>query len=135
MLGGAAPAACVDLSGNGLAPTIWETQLIPATSHPGLAGQAAAVSDRSGTDLGIGISGAVVGAQHLWSLRLGGCALPGQQVGADSDYPVLVVSDSATASAETQLGPQLIRSGAYHVAVRVSAADTTRIACGDLAVR
>jgi hypothetical protein len=129
-----AAAACVNISPSE-STTIWETTLIPATAAPALAGQAAALSNRSGTVLGIGLRGATAGARHSWSLRLGGCAIPGQRIGADGDYPVLVASDSGTATAETQVGAQLMRSGAYHVAVRADSADTTRIACGDLVRR
>jgi hypothetical protein len=130
----AAPAvACVDLSGNDAAPTTWETILTPAPAYPGLGGQAAAVSRHSGTDLGIGLSGATGGDQHPWGVRQGSCAQPGQPLGGS--YPILVVSDSGTASAETVLGTELSSDGSYTVVVRLSPADTARIACGNLARR
>jgi hypothetical protein len=128
-------AACVDLGVNDRVVTLWETQLTPDVTYPGVSGQAAAVSDVGGTAVGIGMEGATPGAQHAWGVALGSCATPAQQFGPDSDYPVLAVSDSGTASVETRLGARLAGGNAYHVAVRLSASDTARVACGDLVER
>lgn len=135
LAGAALPIACVDLSKNDIAPTTWQATLVPAPGYPGFAGQAAAVVSSAGTDAGIGVSGATPGATHIWALYLGDCGAPGQQIGQNGDYPVLVVSDSGTASAETVLGTELLRDGSYTVVVRVSATDSARMACGDLARR
>lgn len=126
---------CVDLRANDPGLTIWETQLAAELAYPDFSGEAAALSDRSGTVIGIAIRGATTGAHHVWGLRLNDCAAPGQQVGSDVDYPELVVSAGDTASVETILGARLVGGGAYHVAVRVSASDTSRVACGDLVAR
>lgn len=134
-LGVTLSTACVDLNKNDVQPSTWEATLMPAPAFPGLAGQAAAVVSAAGTDLGVGLSGATPGAQHTWALRLGTCALPGQQIGEDTDYPRLAVSDSGKAAAEAILGTQLARDGSYAVVVRLSTADTTRLACGNLARR
>jgi hypothetical protein len=115
--------------------TIWETQLAPDVAYPDVSGQAAAVSDASGTTVGVGIDGASPGAQLGWGLALGSCGTPGQQVGADALYPVLAVSDSGTAASDTHLGTRLSLGSTYHVEVRVSAADPSRVACGDLVAR
>lgn len=128
----AALGGCVDLSGNDLQPTTWTASLVPTTAHPGVAGQAAAVVSASGTDLGIGLSGAVPGAGHIWALQSGSCSVLGQQIGENADYPVLTVSDSGKAAAETVLGSRLAREGSYAVLVRMSTIDTARVACGEL---
>jgi hypothetical protein len=128
-------AGCVDLAANDRTITVWETQLTPEVSYPGVSGQAAAVSDRDGTTIGIAIEGATPGGQHVWAMGLAGCAAPGQQIGPDTDYPVLVVSDSGRASVETHLGAHLARSSAYHVQVQESATDSSRVACGNLVAR
>lgn len=135
MLLAACAPACVPLGEDEGALTIWETQLTPEAAFPGVAGQAAAVSDRDGTALGIAIDGATPGAQHVWGIRLGTCAAPGLQIGPDGDYPVLVIDDAGSAATETRIGPRLSPAGPYHIAVRVGAADTSRVACGDLVAR
>jgi len=125
--------ACVNLdTENGPAVTVWETQLVPTLDFPGLSGQAAAVSRPDGTAVGIAVNGALEGAEHAWGLREGTCSAPGLQVGPDSDYPELLVDITGSAETETHLGPRLAYDGSYHVEVRVSAADPTRVACGDL---
>ena len=128
-------AACLSINDTDSAPTVWETELTPDRSYPGVSGQAAAVSASDGTSVGISIEGAELGATHQWAVRLGGCTTPGQQIGPDSDYPELLVEMTGAASAETQLGPRLARDGEYHVEVRVSASDRSRVACGDLVAR
>lgn len=132
LLVAAAAAACVDLNVNTVGPTVWSAQLVAAAAYPGLGGQGAAVSQADGTSAGVELTGGTVGDQHTWGLRVGTCATPGVQIGSDALYPVLVVSDSGTAQAQTHLGAQLADGGQYHLAVRVSVTDTTRIACGDL---
>jgi hypothetical protein len=69
---------------------------------------------------------------HTWRVRLSTCAAPGEAIGPQSDYPELVVDEGRDASAEAHLGPRLTRDSTYHVEVRQSATDTSRIACGDL---
>lgn len=128
-------AACIGINDTDSAPTVWETELTPERSYPGVSGQAAAVSDPNGTSTGISIEGAEPGAVHQWGLRLGGCTTPGGQVGPDSDYPELVVGELGDASVDTHLAPRLASDGEYHVAVRLSASDTSRVACGDLVRR
>lgn len=128
----AGEAACTNLSVNDSAATLWDTQLMPAPAYPDVSGQAAAVSRSDGTNLGIGLQGAEPGAQHLWHLRLGTCVVPGQRIGPDSDYPVLDVDGAGSASAEAVLGARLSSGAAYHVEVRLSATDSSRVACGDL---
>ena len=93
-LGVTLSTACVDLNKNDVQPSTWEATLMPAPAFPGLAGQAAAVVSAAGTDLGVGLSGATPGAQHTWALRLGTCALAGQQIGEDTDYPRPAVRES-----------------------------------------
>ena len=85
--------------------------------------------------MGIAISGAQPGAQHAWGLRIGTCAVPGQQIGLDAAYPVLAVDSVGGASVQTHLGASLAPGKQYHIAVRLSASDTTRVACGDLTER
>jgi hypothetical protein len=104
-------------------------------AYPDIAGQAAAVSDRHGTSVGIAIEGAAPSAHHPWGVRLGSCAVPGQQIGPDAAYPELQVSAAGSDSVETRLGASLTLGHTYHVAVRLSAADTSRVACGDLVAR
>lgn len=127
--------ACVDLAASDAAPTLWETALSPEIGYPDLTGQAAAVSRAQGTTIGIAIHGAEPGAQHTWKMRIGSCATPGQGIGLDTDYPALVVDGAGDASAEVALGPRLALGNSYHVEVRVSAADSSRVACGDLVAR
>lgn len=134
MLVAVAAIACVNL-GDDTAVTVWETQLSPEIGYPDLSGQAAAVSRSDGTSIGIGIDGAEPGAQHVWSMGLGTCATPGQQIGSDADYPELVVGVTGHAESETHLGSRLSRGGAYHVAVQLSAMDASPVACGDLVAR
>ena len=130
----AAGAACVDLGGD-LGTTVWETQLAPTAAYADLSGQAAAVSNSAGTDVGVAVDGAVPGDSLAWSVRLGSCATPGQQIGSDADYPALAVGDSGSALAETHFGSRLAASGQYQLTVRVSVSDTSRAACGNLAAR
>ena len=128
-------AACLGVNDTDLATTVWETQLTPGLAYPAVSGQAAAVSQADGTSVGISIEGAEPGAAHLWGLRLGSCTTPGGQVGPDSDYPELVVGESGGASVETHIGPRLSLDSAYHIEVRLSASDGSRVACGDLVGR
>ncbi len=123
---------CVSLGDDLNEVSLWEAQLTPDAGHPDLAGQAAAFSRSDGTSVGISIEGAEPGAAHAWGLRLGSCADPRQQIGSDTDYPALSVIDAGTAETETHLGLQLSVTGSYHVDVRVSAAEPSRVACGDL---
>lgn len=134
MLSALCGAACLGVNDTE-PPTVWETELTPEVDYPGLSGQVAAISKLDGTSVGIGIDGAEPAAEHPWALRLGSCSDPGTQIGPDSDYPVLQVGMSGTAEAETQLGTRLYLDNAYHVEVRLSASDRSRIACGDLAGR
>jgi hypothetical protein len=127
-------AACVG-STDGPSVTIWEAQLQPELTVPDFGGQAAAISEPSGTSVGILVTGAEQGAAHAWGLRLGTCATPGTQIGPASDYPELAVGLEGSAETETHLGTRLSLDQAYHIEVRVSAADDSRIACGDLAAR
>ena len=128
-------AACLGVNDTDSATTVWETQLTPGLAYPAVSGQAAAVSQADGTSVGISIEGAEPGAAHLWGLRLGSCTTPGGQVGPDSDYPELVVGELGDASVDTHLAPRLASDGEYHVEVRLSASDTSRVACGDLVRR
>jgi hypothetical protein len=123
----------VELATEGPSFTLWETQLRAELDYPGVTGQAAAVSGPGGTEAGVDLRGAEPGAAHAWGVRVGSCASPGQQIGPDSDYPVLEVGETGSASVNTQLAVQLSLESAYHVEVRVSASDATRVACGDLA--
>lgn len=115
--------------------TIWETQLNAELTHPDIGGQAAAVSEPSGTSLGILVTGSEPGAAHAWGLRTGTCDAPGGQIGPSGDYPELSIGDTGSGEAETHLGSRLSLDQSYHVEVRLSAADDSRVACGDLAAR
>lgn len=115
--------------------TIWETQLSAELAYPDLGGQAAAVSEPSGTSLGILVTGSEPGAAHAWALMTGTCAVPGTQIGPSSDYPTVSVGDTGSGEAETHLGSRLSLDQSYHVELRVSAADDSRVACGDLTAR
>jgi hypothetical protein len=68
-------------------------------------------------------------------VRLGSCAGPGDQIGADDDYPELEVSEAGRAEANARFGLTLSLEDAYHVEVRLSASDRSRVACGDLVAR
>jgi hypothetical protein len=131
----AAAAGCVNLDVGTAPPVTWATILAPTLAYPNVSGQGAVVSQANGTSIGIQINGATAGAHHAWGLRLGTCAVPGQQMGDAADYPSLDVSTSGSASAQTLLGSRLDPAGAYLIDVRVSATDTTRVACGNLATQ
>jgi hypothetical protein len=131
----AAGAACVGLETEPPTTSVWEAELTAALGFPEVSGEAAAVARPDGTSAGVDIRGAEPGAVHQWGVLLGSCASPGAQIGPDSDYPGLEVGLGGSASADTQLGPTLSLGSAYHVEVRVSAADATRVACGDLVPR
>lgn len=128
-------AACVDLGTEAPSVTIWETELRAELGYPDISGQAAAVSGPSVTEAGIGIQGAEPGAVHAWGVRLGSCASPGAQIGPDGGYPELEVGETGSASAEALLAPTFSLESAYHVEVRVSSSDRSRVACGDLVAR
>lgn len=129
-------AGCLDLNTAGTQAITWEAQLVSTVANPDLTGQvAAAAQGGGGTDVGIGISGAVPGAVHLWGVWSGTCALPGDLMGASADYPTLAVSDSGKASAETHLVTRLSADSSYHAELRESASNATRIACGNLQQR
>jgi hypothetical protein len=135
MLAAAGDAACANLGVTATQPSVWDATLVPALAYPDLSGQGAAVSQADGTSVGVTIQGASPGAQHTWALRLGTCAAPGLQIGLDSGYPVLAVDAGGNASGDTHLATKLVAGRAYHLAVRLSATDTTRVACGDLVAR
>lgn len=128
-------AACVDLGVNPQAATVWDSQLTPTQAFPGVSGQAAAVSQATGTSVGIDIQGGTAGAHYAWGLKLGTCASPGLQIGEDADYPALDVSATGIASSQAQFGSLLDLGHTYHVDVRVSASDPSRVACGNLVAR
>ena len=134
ILAAAGAAACVGPTDED-AVTVWETQLVVELAYPGLTGQAAAVSRLGGTDVGIGINGAEPGGAQAWGVRLGTCASPSRQIGPDTDYPELLAGELGSASAETHLAPRLSIENSYHVEVRESSTDGSRIACGDLVRR
>lgn len=122
-------AACVDLSS--AEPTsVWEAELQPEIANPDLTGHVGAVSEATGTGVGIGIVGAEPGATLSWGLHEGTCDIPRTQVGPAEDYPQLQVDLSGSASAETHLGPRLHVGSSYHAQLR--AADGSLLACGDL---
>lgn len=130
----AGAAACVAPTDEDPA-TVWETQLVTELAYPGLTGQAAAVSRPGGTNVGIGIDGAEPGGAQAWSLRLGTCASPSQQIGPDGDYPELLADAFGSASVDTHLARRLSIENTYIVEVRESSTDGSRIACGDLVRR
>ncbi len=123
---------CVDLSTDNSPVATWEGELSPNLAYPDLAGHVAAAVQVGGTDVGISITGATPAAQHLWGLWSGSCQTPGARFGTNDDYPILAVSDSGKASAETRLRAQLSKDSTYHAELRLSATDSTRIACGNL---
>lgn len=125
-------AACVDLGTVDTQVHIWKAVLTPITPRPGFRGNVGAVTQAGGTDVGIGLSGAVPGAEHVWGVWYGSCAAPGTLIGTPQAYPVLVVADSGGASADMHLGLKLPVDSTYHAEVRESAADSARVACGDL---
>jgi hypothetical protein len=127
-------AACVG-STDVPAVSVWETVLQPELAYPEVGGQAAAVSEPSGTSVSVLLTGADAGAEHAWGLRQGTCAAPGAQIGPASDYGDLVVGLSGSAEADAHLGSRLALEQSYHIDVRVSAADDSRVACGDLIAR
>ena len=136
ILAAAGTAACVGLGPNEEDTiTLWEAELVAEFAYPGLSGQAAAISRVGGTDIGIGIDGAEPEGAHAWGVRLGTCASPSQQIGADSDYLELVANAEGSASAETHLAPRLSSENTYNVEVRESSTDGARMACGDLVRR
>ncbi|UCF41142.1 MAG: hypothetical protein JSW43_02065 [Gemmatimonadota bacterium] len=127
--------ACVDLEDTATS-TVWEAELEAELAFPDVSGEAAAVTrPEGGTAVGVDLRGAEPGAMHQWAVLLGSCASPGAQIGPDSDYPVLEVGLGGSASADTQLGLTLTLPSTYHVEVRVSATDASRVACGDLLPR
>lgn len=127
-------AGCVDLGiEDDRLTTLWNTELSPEPDFPGLTGQAAAVSQTDGTLASVLLQGAEPGTSYAWGLRLGACASPEQQIGPDSNYPELVVDDLGEATQNARLGPRLSLEQSYHVQVRVSTTDPSRVACGDLA--
>lgn len=129
-------AGCVDLNTPSTQVVTWQGTLVPDLSRPDLAGQvAAAAQGASGTDVGIGISGAVPGAVHVWGIWTGTCAAPGALIGADTDYPLLAVTDSGKATAETHLTTRFSVDSTYHAELLLSASDNSRIACGNLQQR
>lgn len=117
------------------AVSVWETQLQPGLAYPEVGGQAAVVSEPSGTRISILLTGGDAGAEHAWGLRQGTCAEPGAQIGPASDYGELVVGLSGSAEGDAHLGSQLSPGQSYYVDVQVSAADDSRVACGDLVAR
>jgi hypothetical protein len=135
LLIGGAGWACVDLGVSPQTATVWDSQLTPTQAFPGISGQAAAVSQATGTSVGVDLQGGTAGAHHAWGLNLGTCAAPGMQIGEDADYPALDVSATGTASSQAQFGALLDLGHSYHVSVRVSASDTSRVACGNLVAR
>ncbi len=130
----AGAAACVGTTAENVT-SVWETQLMAELAYPGFTGQAAAVSRPGGTDVGIGIDGAEPGGAQAWSLRLGTCASPSQQIGPDGDYPELLANEFGSASADTHLALRLSIENSYNVEVRENSTDRSRIACGDLVRR
>ena len=125
--------ACADLGINDdRRTTLWNADLQPESAYPGLSGQAAAVSQIDGTRVSILLLGADPGASFVWGLRLGTCETPGQQIGADTEYPELVVDSQGEATEDASLGIQLALEQSYHVDARVPAPDDSRVLCGDL---
>lgn len=126
-------AGCVDLNTPGTKVLTWQGTLVGSLSHPDLTGQvAAAAQGAGGTDVGIGIAGALPGAVHVWGVGSGSCAAPGTLIGTSTDYPLLAVTDSGKASADTHLTTRFSADSTYHGELRQSTSDTTRIACGNL---
>jgi len=126
--------ACINLNDTNEPTRIWEATLVPEIAYPDLTGQVAVISSALGTQMGIGIAGAEFGSVHAWSLWLGTCAEPGVRFGGPSDYPDLEVTISGTAETEALFGARLDATRNYSAEVTVSAADSSRVACGDLAL-
>lgn len=126
--------ACVNLGVNDdKVTTVWQGDLQPTSGYPGLSGQAAAVSQIDGTSASVLVQGAVPSESFAWALWLGSCDQPQQQIGPDGSYPGLAADPTGEATADAHFGTRLSIDNAYHIEVRVSATDATRVACADLA--
>jgi hypothetical protein len=131
----AAALGCPSLTTPDMSVTIWQGTLIPAPAQAGLEGQVAVVAQAGGTQIGIGLTGAEPGATYAWGVWRHTCAAPGGPVGVADDYPVLAVNDSGAASGDTSLGLRFSSDSTYHVELRQSVTDTSRIACGNLVLQ
>jgi len=115
--------------------TLWEANLAGGEEHALVSGSVAAISRASSTRAGVSVEGLEEGA-YFWRIVEGDCGAPGPVLGADAQYPELVVEDgSAAASLETVVSGATMRSGrSYHADVKDGDNDE-RIACGNFAQR
>jgi hypothetical protein len=107
---------------------LWEAMLAGTEVQPTATGSAAAISLARSTETGIAVTGITDGT-YRWEIRGGSCAQPGDLVGAETQYPPLVVQAGEASVDRVVVSGRMEASQSYHVAVRDG--DPGRVvACG-----
>jgi superoxide dismutase, Cu-Zn family len=79
------------------------------------------------------ITGDEPGAVRPWHLHFDSCEAGGPIVGADQDYPRLVIGEDGTDSQTVTIGMRIEPDAPYHINVHLSDAELeTIIACADV---
>ena len=110
----------------------WSGSLSPRSGSAITGSFKALVADGK-TTVSVNLANAMAGQQLPWHVHKGRCDNDMGIVGSASQYPVIVVANDGTASANTVLGVSLDEAENYFVNVHASPTNLqTIVACGDL---
>ena len=106
---------------------------LSARSGSGITGSFKALVVDGKTTISVNLANAMAGQRLPWHVHEGTCDNDMGIVGGASSYPVIVVANDGTASANTVLSVQLDEAKNYFVNVHASPTNLqTIVACGDL---
>ena len=110
----------------------WSGSLSPRSGSAITGSFKALVADGK-TNVSVNLANAMAGQRLPWHVHKGTCDNDMGIVGSASQYPVIVVANDGTASANTVLGVSLDEAENYFVNVHASSTNMqTIVACGNL---
>jgi hypothetical protein len=106
---------------------------LSARGGSGITGSFKALVSAGKTNVSVNLANAMAGQQLPWHVHEGTCDNDRGIIGGASSYPLIVVANDGTASANTVLNLQLDEAKDYFVNVHASPTNLqTIVACGDL---
>jgi hypothetical protein len=126
-------AGCLDLDSTAPPPQfIWQAQLTPLVEPEEISfsADAAMITGRGRTELGVTIRNADPGTEFHWWVRSNRCDSSGAPLGQPGAFPPFEADDLGGGSAVTQLGGNV--SPELNYAAELFTSDGILIACGNL---
>jgi hypothetical protein len=112
---------------------LWEAVLEPSQSAGALAGTIAMVANQHNTQIGIGVTGGMVGARLGWAVRTGTCGGSGTRVAGATAYPAIVITAEGNGAEETVINRRIATDAQYAGEVFANADGTGPVlSCGTL---